>query len=411
MPELLLHYIWQQKAFMLFPQQTTDGRSVEVIDVGIHNCDAGPDFFNVKLRIDGQIWVGNIEIHILSSDWYRHHHDRDKAYDNVILHIVKQADKEVYNSRGERILQCELRYPIDEKQLERLLVDRLAICNIKIAEQPELLAETWKQVLLDRRLVLKQEAIQTLLQQTHNDWEEALYVTLAHNFGFHTNGLPFELIARNTPLAYLRKHRDSLFQLQALLFGQSGLLKLNTKKTHTLPKDIEIEKLQREYDFLQKKFSLIPIEGTMWKHGRMRPQNSPYTRLMQFAILMQQAEGLFSKIIQTADINELREIFTCAGLGKSSIDILLINTVVPYKFAYGHAQSNLQLQHDALTLLQTIPAESNKIVNQWKLLGIKAYNAADSQALIHLYQEYCITHRCMHCDVGYQIFCTTCNKE
>ncbi len=404
MPELLLHYIWQMKAFLAYPQETTDGQRIEVIDIGLHNSDAGPDFFNVKLRIDGQLWVGNIEIHILASDWYRHHHEKDAAYDNIILHVVKKADREVYNSRGERILQCELRYPTDEKQLERLLIDRLAVCNTKIAEQPSLLEETWKQTLLNRRMLKKTEAIHTLLSQSHNDWEEALYITLAHNFGFHTNGLPFEMVARQTPLAYLRKHRDNLFQLEAIILGQSGLLEhINTDY---------MRRLQTEYRFLQKKFSLVPINPTLWKMGRMRPQNSPLVRLRQFAAIMQKAEGLFARLMQTSDIGELRSLFTITSdtpqavpaLGKVSIDILLINTVVPYKFAYGRAHNNLHLQDEAFTLLNALPAEKNHILDQWKLLGIKAHNAADSQSLIHLYQDYCITHRCFQCDVGYQIF-------
>ncbi len=409
MPELLLHYIWQMKAFLALPQKTTDGRCVDVIDVGIHNSDAGPDFFNVKLRIDGQVWAGNVEIHILSSAWYKHHHEKDPAYDNIILHVVKKVDREVKNSKGEIIPQCELKYPNDEKQLERLLIDRLSVCNTKIAEQPSLVADTWKQTLLHRRLQKKKEAIDSLLAQSHNDWEEALYITLAHNFGFHTNGLPFELVARQTPLAYLRKHRDNLFQLEALILGQSGLLARR--------EDDYMHRLLTEYQFLQKKFSLVPIDGTMWKMGRMRPQNSPLTRLAQFAALMQQSEGLFAKIIHTSDIKELRTLFhvavsdywqtflhTSGTLGKGSVDVLLINTVVPYKFAYGRAHHNLRLQEEALALLQGLSAEKNHIIEQWSLLGIKAHNAADSQALIHLYQEYCLTHRCIQCDVGYQIF-------
>lgn len=411
MPELLLHYIWQMKAFLAYPQETTDGRRIEVIDIGLHNSDAGPDFFNVKLRIDGQLWVGNIEIHILASDWYRHHHEKDSAYDNIILHVVKKADREVRNSRGELIPQCELRYPTDEKRLERLLIDRLSVCNTKIAEQPSLVEETWKQTLLNRRLLKKMEAIDILLRQLHNDWEEALYITLAHNFGFHTNGLPFEMVARQTPLAYLRKHRDNLFQLEAIILGQSGLLE-HVDTDYML-------RLQAEYRFLQKKFSLAPIDPTLWKMGRMRPQNSPLVRLRQFAVIMQQAEGLFARLMQTSDIHELRSLFTtlsdepqaAPALGKASIDILLINTVVPYKFAYGKAHNNLRLQDEAFAILYALPAENNHIIDQWKLLGLKAHNAADSQSLIHLYQDYCITHRCFQCDVGYQIFTAPQTEE
>ncbi len=405
MPELLLHYIWQMRAFASFPQSTTDGLPVEVLEVGVHNGDAGPDFFNVKLLIDGQVWVGNVEIHILASDWYKHHHEKDAAYDNVILHVVKKADKEVFNSQGKPILQMELHYPEDEKELEKLLIDRIAVCNYKIAEQPSLVAETWKQTLLSHRLFRKKGAIDELLAKTHNDWEEALYITLAHNFGFHTNALPFELVARQTPLAYLRKHRDNLFQLQAMILGQSGLLH-DPRTSHLVPFVDEPDfllRLQKEYAFLQKKFNLTPVDPVMWKMGRMRPQNSPYVRLLQFAALMQHAEGLLAQIINLSDIKELRKLFE-DELGKSSIDIILINTVVPYKFAYGKQHNNKRLQEEAFALLQTIPAEKNHIIEQWKLLGLKVKNAADTQALIHLYVDYCLTSRCGQCEVGYQIF-------
>lgn len=418
MPELLLHYIWLQRVFMAFPQCTTDGRVVEVIDVGKHNLHAGPDFFNVKLRIDDMLWAGNVEIHVCSSDWNRHHHQTDPAYDNVILHVVKRADREVFNSKGDRVVQCELVYPQVENQLERLLVDRLSLCNQKIAQDPSLIDEGWKHYLLQERMTKKTEAIAQLLALSHNHWEEAFYVTLAHNFGFHTNGLPFELMARQTQLSYLLKHKDNLFQIEAILFGQSGLL-----TEHTATDDYS-RLLLSEYRFMQQKFSLTPIEGGLWKMMRMRPGNFPHVRIAQLAALLHQSEALFSKIIETTDLQALRNLFAVTAsdywtahyrfgelsseedkrLGRSAIDVLLINTVVPYQYAYALHQGQETRQQAAMQLLQHIPAEYNAIVRQWKLLGLPVRTAADSQTYLHLYQNYCIEHRCINCDVGYQIF-------
>lgn len=418
MPELLLHYIWQRKAFLVFPQYTADGKAVEVVDVGLHNSDSGPDFFNAKIRIDGVMWVGNIEIHLLSSDWYRHGHDKDKAYDSIVLHVVKKIDREVFNSKGEQVVQCELRYPTDEKQLERLLIDRLSLCSDRLFEDTSLLTDDWRHSLLTDRLKKKMSAIEQLLALNRNNWEEAFYITLAHNFGFHTNGLPFELLAQSLPLPFILKHRDNLFQLEAMLFGQAGLL------NETVVTDDYTKSLWAEYSFLKKKFSLTPIDGSIWKMLRMRPQNFPHIRIAQFAALLHQSEFLFSKVTEQTNLKTLREMFNItpseywsehyrfgaivpkmnATLGTNAIDLLIINTIVPYKFAFARSKGYLAGQDAAFSLLLNIPAEKNNIINRWRLLGFKIKNAADSQTFIHLYQNYCLKNRCMSCDVGWQIF-------
>ena len=425
MPEILLHYIWQKKAFLPFPQTTTDGKRVEVIDVGIHNADAGPDFFNAKIRINGIIWVGNIEIHVNSSDWFRHHHHTDPAYDNIILHVVKKADKKVYNSQGDAITQCELKYPQDQEQLERWLQDKLALCNFKLEQDPSLLTDSWKTALLNDRICKKNNAIKQLLKIVNHNWEEAFYITLAHNFGFHTNSTPFELTAQQTPLAFLLKHRNNLFQVEAILFGQAGLLNPQTAT------DDYSKLLLKEYLFLQKKFNLTPIDSYLWKMLRMRPQNFPHVRIAQFAALIHNSEFLFSKIIGTTDLKQLRKFFdiqtseywtthycfnkksnsAIKNIGKNAQDLLIINTVMPYQYAYAEYRNNLIGKQNALQLLNHIPAEHNHIIDQWKLLGLNIKNAADSQSFIHLYQNYCLVQRCMHCDVGYQIFTKTTGED
>lgn len=403
MPEIVLHYIWEHCLWAGFEQQTTDGRKVEILSVGEHNRDAGPDYSHARVKIDGHEWVGNIEIHVCSSDWLRHHHHVDKAYDNVILHVVRTADKPIYNARGELVPQCELQYPSDKDYLSALFTSAQqmdsAMSRIGCAEQlvrdPELISKGWRKSLLRKRLECKRGSIERLLEITKGSWEHALYISLARNFGFHTNSLPFEQLAINTPLSYLQKHRNNLFQLTALLMGQAGL--------------IDEPAMQKEYDFLRMKFGLNPMDPSIWKHARMRPQNSPELRIQQFAQLLYQSENLLSKILDTDDLKELEELFeiTCSDskpVGKSSIDILLINTVLPYKYAYALHKNNAEKAENMMALMERIPAENNTIIRQWRVLGQKISNAADTQALLHLYQNYCQHHECINCEVGYQIF-------
>ena len=407
MPEIVLHYIWEHCLWAGFKQQTTDGRSVEILSVGAHNRDAGPDYSSARVRIDGKEWVGNIEIHVCSSDWVKHRHHLDSAYDNVILHVVRTADKPVYNSRGELVSQCELQYPSDQDYLTDLFAAAQqmdsAISRIGCAEQlvrdPAILTEGWRKTLLRKRLECKRASIERLLEITKGSWEHALYISLARNFGFHTNSLPFEQLAINTPLSYLQKHRNSLFQLTALLMGQAGLLEIGDCKLEN-----EDLKLAKEYAFLRTKFSLTPMDGSIWKHARLRPQNSPELRIRQFAQLLYQSESLLSKILDSNDLKDLVPLFEVNKMGRSSIDILLINTVIPYKYAYALHRNNPHKAEEAAALMEQIAPENNTIIRQWRVLGQSIKNAADTQALLHLYQNYCQHHECINCEVGYQIF-------
>ena len=407
MPEIVLHYIWEHCLWAGFEQRTTDGRSVEILSVGEHNRDAGPDYSHARVRIDSKEWVGNIELHVCATDWVKHRHHLDKAYDSVILHVVRTADKPVYNSRGELVPQCALQYPSDQDYLSRLFESAQqmdsAFMRIGCAEQlvrdPAMLSEGWRRTLLRKRLECKRASIERLLEITKGSWEHALYISLARNFGFHTNSLPFEQLAINTPLSYLQKHRNNLFQLTALLMGQAGGLEPNSF-CHADDR----EALAKEYAFLRTKFGLSPMDGSIWKHARLRPQNSPELRIRQFAQLLYQSESLLSKILDKQDLNELEKLFVVDKIGKASIDILLINTVIPYKYAYARYRNHAQQAEEALALMERIAPENNNIIRQWRILGQEVKNAADSQALLHLYQNYCQHHECINCEVGYQIF-------
>jgi hypothetical protein len=266
--------------------------------------------------------------------------------------------------------------------------------------------------LLKERWRCKTESINRLLQITKNNWAQAFYITLAHNFGFHTNSQPFELLALQTPLSYLMKHRNSLMQVTAMLLGQSGLLNASTADTD------EKQWLWQEYQFLQKKFSLVPIDAALWKRGRLRPQNAPEVRVRQFARLICESEFLFSQMLEADSIDALRQLVIapsqpCSSssqlilppqMGIASVDILLINTFLPYRYAYALAQQKNADAERALALMNDIPAENNTIIRQWRALGQRVRSAADSQALLHLFQHYCQHERCIHCEVGSIVF-------
>lgn len=417
MPEILLHYIWQQHFWAECEQFTTDGMPIEIISTGQHNRDAGPDFSLVHLRIGSQEWVGNVELHVRASDWKRHRHHQDPAYDSVILHVVCHADESVYNSRGEAIAQCVLRYPLAQDYLSHMLTKAQQMdsafatipCSQSLLQTPSLLTQGWRSALLLERWRCKTESIGRLLEVTQHSWAHAFYITLAHNFGFHTNSLPFESLALQTPLSCLQKHRNSLFQVTAILLGQSGLLSAETAATS------EQQRLLAEYQFLQKKFSLQSLEPKVWKRARLRPQNAPEVRIRQFAQLLCQSEFLFSQVLNAQTIEDLRHLLRLSAtdsatidvppaIGKSSVDVLLINTFLPYQYAYAREQNDHRSMQQALALMTQLPPEDNTIIRQWRMLGQEVLSAADTQALIHLYQHYCQHERCIHCEVGSQVF-------
>ena len=407
---------------MRYPQQTTDGRAVEIIDVGRLNTDGGPDFFNAKVLIDGQLWAGNVEIHINSSDWFRHHHDADLTYDTVVLHVVMRANAEVCRSDGQSIPQCELRFPdgVQRKYLDWLVSETFVPCQNDIKSVPKIYIDDWKSSLLADRLLCKTQAVNDLLQVYNGSWEEVFYVTLAHYFGFHTNGTPFELLAKQTPLPFLGKHRDNLFQLEAMLFGQAGML---VEPIDGI-KDDYFKSLQREYHFLQNKFKLEPIDGTLWKRLRMRPDNFPTVRIAEFAALLHKSDHLFATLVESqtiADMQQILEVTTSdywdthyqfnqesirhpKHLGKNAVNTLIINVVIPCLFAYGLERDRLEYEERAELLLDQVPAEKNSIIKNWQDIGLDVRSAADSQALIHLHEHYCADHRCLHCRIATKIF-------
>lgn len=409
--EQFLHYVWFRKLFA--PNQTTtDGRRVEIIDTGQRNTDAGPDVFNAKIRIGDTLWAGNVEFHRLASDWLRHEHHRNPAYNSVILHVVLEADTDIVRADGQTLPQMVLQFrPQLVEAYNRLLTPhQFVACAESLHDIPTVEQHAWFDRLATERLEQKTAAIDKLLQQSVNNWEEAFYITVARNFGFSTNALPFELLAKSLPNAILGKHRNDPVQIEALLFGQAGMLGAdNADPYYTI--------LQREYRFLQAKFTLTPIDGALWKFLRLRPSNFPTIRLAQMANLIVKSHNLFSQIIETNDNDTLRQLFACEPsdywtthyrfgeptaarskkLSRASTDALLINSVAPFLFCYGKYRHDEQLQQRAIDLLNTLPAERNHIVAGFAACGIEAANAFDTQALIQLKRGYCDTHDCLRC--------------
>lgn len=418
MKESILHYVWQNKLFVSQEIKTTDGERVEIIDVGRINTDAGPDFFNAKIKIGDTLWAGNVEIHTVSSEWNKHNHQQDKAYDSVILHVVLQADSDVYRIDGTKIPQLELKFPQQiETNYELLFSQQKWIpCADKIDQVPSIVIQSWKNALLTERLEQKMSAIESLLNENNRHWEEAFYITLARSFGFGTNSQAFESLAKSLPLSVLGKHKDQLFQLEALLFGQAGLLDLETYDDYSA-------NLKKEYEFLRAKYELNPLEKSQWKLLRLRPDNFPHVRIAQFAVLIHSSTKLFSKITENPNLAYIRTLFAyetstywkanylfgreskvrTKRLGEQSINGLIINTVVPFLFCYADQKKNDDLKDRALQILEQLESEQNAIITGWRSLGLHVDNAFDSQSLLQLKKSYCDEKKCLRCRIGHKI--------
>ena len=417
--EQLLHYVWKHKLFALKSLQTTDGQPIEIIDTGLANMHAGPDFFNAKIKINDVIWVGNIEIHQQASDWFRHNHHLDPTYDSVILHVASEMDAVPTRSNGEIIPQMELHYPpyLLENYEELIRADRYPACFRIIPQLPSFLLHSWLSTLQVERFENKTQQIEKHLHEYNQDWENAFFITLARNFGFGVNSDTFELWAKSVPLAAVNKHRDNLFQIEAFFFGQAGLLQ-------ELPVDAYTENMIKEYNYLKQKFGLQPSSDCRWRFLRLRPGNFPHIRIAQLACLYHRSQGLFSQLMEAESVNELRNLLKGGTseywlthytfgvpspshpktISQSSTDLLIINTVVPFLYAYGKHKSNDALCLRATQLLEELKPENNYIIRMWKECGLEALHAGDSQALIQLKKNYCDLKKCLYCRIGYEYF-------
>ena len=425
--EQLLHYVWKHKMLPLRSLQTTDGREVEVIDPGLHNQNAGPDFFNAKVKIGGTLWVGNVEIHTRSADWYLHGHDRDARYNNVVLHVVEEADTEVLTQEGHYLPQLVLEVPADVRRhyAELQLTDHYPPCYKAIPQLSELTVHSWMAALQTERLEQKTLAISQRAQLKDGSWEDAYFVTLARNFGFGINGDAFEQWAMNVPLAAVGKHRDDLFQVEAIFMGQAGLLEpesIPERLRDDALRDDYFNRLRNEYLYLAHKFSMKPMNFALWRFLRLRPQNFPHIRIAQLANLYYERRAGLSALTECQTVDDARQLLSThvtpywqthytfgsesarneKKLSISSTNLLLINTAVPVLFAVGRHRHKEELCDRAFDFLEQLKAEKNHIISMWRECGLDVATAGDSQALIQLKKEYCDQRDCLRCRFGYE---------
>lgn len=419
MKEDFLQYLWRMARFDLVDLQTTEGQSIAVQDFGVHNTDAGPDFEAARLRIDGVQWAGRVEIHVKSSEWYDHGHDRDPAYDNVILHVVLQEDRPVWRRDGSRIPCLELRGRIPPGIFQtywRLVHNEYWVaCQNQHHLVTDTVKNMWLQRLLAERLPARAARFEARLSANERDWEEAFYQAVARALGGSVNGEAMDNLARSLPLRIILKHKNSLLQLEALLFGQSGLL-----PPEAVDEEAYLSQLRREYTLLRTKHGLRPIPVASWRFLRLRPNNFPTVRIAQLATLLYRSGQLFGKALAASGTKELENMFevslsnywrdhyrfgvTCRRskrrLGDTTVQSILINAVGPAYYAYGKLRADPRFKERALDLLNELPPENNAIVRRWRKLGWSPISAAESQALLELKENYCKVSRCTACAIG-----------
>lgn len=421
MKEDFLHYIWQHQYFSKMNVATTEGEPVQVLRIGYYNTDAGPDFKEALLRIGKVEWSGSVEIHLQASDWHRHQHQLDEKYDQVVLHVVWEADVAVHRIDGTLVPVLELKERIDLSLLqtyERLLQAKDAVpCAAFWPAVPEITKTLMLERALVERLEAKGEEVLQTLRSYSNDWEQTAYHALLRGFGFKANQQAFEELAKALPLSVVRRHQQSQLQLEALLFGQAGFLEET--------QDAYAAQLLKEYAFLSHKYDLTPraMPRHRWNFLRMRPANFPTVRLAQLAAVLHQHQAFFSKMLEAQTVKQYEAVFQAPvsaywqehyllgkqskglqkNMGKSSIQNLIINVAVPLLAAYASYSDNRQYLEKAVSLLEASKEGSNKITRHYEALGWQAKSAADNQAALSLYKRYCAPVNCMHCAIGNKV--------
>ncbi|MFM6954125.1 MAG: DUF2851 family protein [Sphingobacteriaceae bacterium] len=419
--EDLLHFFWKSKHVFVRPVYTLAGEPIELIRIGYQNTHAGPDFEEVQLKLGDTLWVGSVEMHLKSSDWYAHRHEQDKAYENVILHVVYEYDKPVFRADGSEIPVLLLKGLIPGKLVQNyrdlLGAQSWIPCAAQLASVEPIYRQQEVYRSLINRLEEKSEGHIQLLNKLKGNWDDAFYLSLAAGFGFKLNTLPFALLAQSVPQLLLAKYKNNSLQLEALLFGQAGLLQDNFTERYP-------EELKNEYHYLQQKHHLVPLDSSLWRFFRARPANFPSLRIAQFSALVQKSTHLFSTVLAMEHVADLVGLFQklpvhsywqnhyrfeknspkhSVQLGVQSIHSLLINTIATFLYAYGSFMHDERYKLRAIELLETLSAESNAVLREFAALGFAIPNAAASQGLLHLKKTACDVRNCVSCGIGAQI--------
>jgi len=417
MKEDFVHFIWKSRSIPLTRLETTDGGSVQVLKWGFHNHDAGPDFLQSEIIIDGQKWAGNVEMHLRSSDWNRHQHHLDPVYNSVILHVVWEHDAEVKTEDGLVIPTLSLKSIVVPSLHERYLQLLTSPAKLPCEEYVDLISDiklsSWFQRLFIERIEHKKAAIMDLVQGTKGDWEVAFILHLARSFGLHKNQLGFQMLVRSIPHKVLMKYASDRFRLEALLYGQSGFL-------HGQVKDHYPRGLLKEYRYLRWKYKLSPIDKRVWKLLRMRPAGFPTVRISQFAGLLEDGLPLLRRFCECSSVSDLHSILnqkstgywkshylfdrpsavSTKRLGKSFREIILINSVLPFLYSYSEAMGHDDLRRKVLDWIYQLPPEQNKLLRQWKERTDVIDTAAHAQGVLQLHKNYCTPRRCVECTIG-----------
>ncbi|WP_269685531.1 DUF2851 family protein [Flavobacterium lacustre] len=419
MKEDFLHYLWKFKKFDSLNLKTFNGEIITILSVGQYLELSGPDFFNAQITIGNQKWAGNIEIHLKSSDWYVHHHERDAAYENVILHVVWEHDTEIFRKNNTEIPVLELKKYVDALTIanyQSLMLQKSWIfCEKQIKEIDSFLFENWQERLFFERLERKSNPIFELLEQTHHDWEAVLFCLLAKNFGLNTNGEIFMKIAQSIPFSVIRKESFEIENLEALFFGNSGLL--NSENEDNYFKDLKFRYFYLLHKYQMDKKIIEPVQ--FFKH---RPDNFPTIRLSQLANVYHKHQNLFSKISTLKSLENIYEVFAVSVseywqnhyqfdkespkkkklLSKSFVDLLVINTIIPLQFAYAKSQGK-EISEDLIYLLKQVTPEKNAVLDKFISFGIQSKNAFETQSLLQLKNEYCNKSKCLECAIGIEL--------
>lgn len=421
MKEDFLHYVWRFKQFEFLNLRTTDGQEVKIENVGIYNTNEGPDFLEATLSLDNTKWVGSVEMHLNASDWNKHKHAENVAYNNVILHVVWSEDMKIKDTQGNiipcLILSDKVDLSLQDRYLKLLNSQLWVPCQENLPHINEIKVKSWIERLMIDRLEEKTVSLRVTLDSIENNWEQLLFILIAKNLGLKPNATQLETVAASINVEVLFKHSYDAQQIEAILFGQSGLLNHSQKDEYPAS-------LNKEYTFLLKKYQLKKPAFINWKLLRLRPSNFPTLRISQLASIYSSNNLMFDKLL-TGSLSEIQNLFKYISasqywddhylfdkqseskkkktLGKSRINILLINVVVPIIFLYGKTRGESKYIDKSLALLEVLPPEKNKIITNWNKLGLKSDSAFDSQALIHLKTRFCTKQKCLQCSIGNDI--------